>query len=555
MVDPVELGDVPEARPAPRRRGLSITQAIWIIPLLAIGVVGWLVTSEWLQRGPTITLHFGSGEGIEAGKTRIKYRNVDVGEVSSVRLSSDRKGVLVSAEMSRDAAPLLVEDTRFWVVRPRVSGSEISGLATLLSGSFIGMDAGQSGTARRDFVGLDQQPVVSADEPGREFVLQGGSLGSLDIGSSVFFHGMRVGQVLSTDLRPDGRGVQLRAFIRAPYDRFVTGNTRFWHASGLDVTVDSNGLRLRTESIVSVLVGGVAFETPPGANDQEPAAADTVFRLFDSQTQAVHRSPSQMVEHVATFTDSVRGLGVGAQVEFKGFAIGEVAAIDIAFDTQRRRFVFPVRLAIYKDIEASIRNPQTATGEQPRRFEIERLLSRESFERGLRAQLRTGNLLTGQRYVAIDFFPEHRDDELTAAVEAGREIPTVPDAFGEIQASISRIVKKLENVPLEELAGDVRRTLSTVDSAVKSIERAMSGLDRELIPSATKTLDEARAAARDVRSLVAQDAPATQELRGALRDLSRAADAIRQLADTLERQPEALLRGRRPAPAAKEGAQ
>ncbi|MEF7614612.1 MlaD family protein [Aquincola sp. MAHUQ-54] len=543
--------DIPEAVAAPRRRWWTMAQAIWLVPLVAVLAVGWLAASEWLQRGPTITVRFASGEGIEAGKTRIKYRNVNVGQVTAVRLAPDLKGVLVTAEMERDAAPLLVDDTRFWVVRARVAGGEVSGLTTLLSGAFIGIDGGRSTETRRHFVGLETQPVVSVDEAGKEFVLHAGSLGSLEIGSPVYFRRVRVGQVLSTDLAPDGQGLRLRVFVRAPYDRFVSSNARFWHASGVDVSFDaSTGLRLRTESLLSVLVGGVAFETPAELDAGTPAEAGSDFTLFEGQAAALRRGAAQVLEYTAVFTDSVRGLSVGAPVEFKGFVIGEVASLNIRFDREGGGFTFPVKLHIYRDTAATVVSREAARqrDDNGARFPIERLLSTRSVERGLRAQLRSANLLTGQRYVAIDFFPEHRGESVVNLAAGQHEIPTVRDAFGELQAQVARIAKRLEEVPFEQLASDLRRTLDRIEGAAKSVETTMGGMSRDLLPGVRQTLDEARRAIQDVRGLLAQDAPLPQDVRGAMQDLSRAADAIRQLADTIERQPEALLRGKRAAP-------
>ncbi len=216
-----------------------------------------------MQTGPTITIRFSTGEGIEAGKTKIKFKNVDVGVIKSVELSDDHKTVLASAEMSRNASSMLVDDTRFWVVRPRISGGTVSGIGTLLSGSHIGMDIGTSQKARRDFVGLESPPVLASGAPGREFVLKSENLGSLDIGSPVFFRRLQVGQIVSYALDPEGAGMIVHVFVNAPYDKYVTNDTRFWHASGVDVTVDTTGVKVDTESLVSILIGGLAFENPP----------------------------------------------------------------------------------------------------------------------------------------------------------------------------------------------------------------------------------------------------------------------------------------------------
>jgi paraquat-inducible protein B len=544
--------EIPMAVTAPRRRRWSAAQAVWLIPLVAVLVVGWLAVSDWMRAGPTITIRFRSAEGLEAGKTRVKYRNVDIGVVKRVRLAPDRKGVVVIAEMSADARPLLVEDARFWVVRARLSGGEVSGLSTLLSGSYIGIDGGSSDTARRDFDGLETQPVLTNDESGKQFTLNASSLGSLEVGSPIFLRRVRVGQVLAADLAPDGRSLTLRIFVRAPYDQLVTANSRFWHASGLDVSVDAGGVRLRTESLLAVVVGGISFETPPDTlpgPPSPPAAEGASFTLFDTQATAMKRAEWQTLDYTATFVDSVRGLSVGSPVEFKGFVVGEVAAVDIVFDEKISRFVFPVKLRIYRDLAATAAPRAAATAAAAAsspRFPLEQLLSARAVERGLRAQLRSSSLLTGQRYVAIDFFPELRGEKVAVGPN---QLPTARDSFGELEASVSRIVKRLESVPFDQVAADLQRTLASLDRAVNTTDQTLKRFDAELIPSVKQVLDDARKAIADARVLAAQTEPVPAQASAALRDLGRAADALRDLAETIERQPESLLRGRKATPA------
>ncbi len=277
MVEPPEgrdepgSPDFPEAVVKPRSRWRL--QLVWLVPLIAVLIGGWLAVQAVLQKGPTITISFKTGEGIEAGKTKIKYKDVDIGVVRSVVLSKDHRGVIASAELAKDATSLLVDDTRFWVVRPRVSGGTVSGLGTLLSGSFIGTDVGTQAKERRDFVGLETPPAVAKDVPGREFVLKSEDMGSLDVGTPVFFRRLQVGQITAYTLDADGNGVTLRVFINAPYDKYVRADTRFWHASGVDVSLDTTGVKVNTQSMVAILIGGIAFQSPPesqGARRRRP---------------------------------------------------------------------------------------------------------------------------------------------------------------------------------------------------------------------------------------------------------------------------------------------
>jgi len=272
-------------RPEVARRAHYSLWLVWLVPLVAVVIGLALGARAILDRGPVITIFFRNAEGIEAGKTRIKYKDVDIGIVRRVRLTSDHREVEVTAEMrgNQGIEALLVTDTRFWVVRPRVGAGGISGLGTLLSGVYIGMDAGRNATERREFQGLETQPTVTADVPGREFVLEADELGSLDIGSQIFLRRVPVGQILAYEMTPDGRHVRFTIFVAAPYDRFVNEQTRFWHASGVDVDLDATGLHIATQSLASLVAGGVAFQDRPDLDSSAlPEAPERAqFKLYE----------------------------------------------------------------------------------------------------------------------------------------------------------------------------------------------------------------------------------------------------------------------------------
>src|SRR5215510_9176059 len=262
---------------------------VWIVPLVAAVIGGWLVVQGIMEKGPTITITFKTAEGLEAGKTKVKYNSVDVGEVKNVSVTKDMLGAVATVEMVKAAEPFLVEDTRFWVVRPRIAGGQVSGLGTLFSGSYIGSDLGKSTTKRRDFVGLEVPPVITAGMAGRHFVLHAETLGSLQVGSPVFFRQEEVGSIVAHEINKDGQGVTFRIFVNAPYDQYVNANSRFWNASGVDVTLDANGVKIDTQSLASILIGGVAFENLPRSGPQSPAEDNQEFMLFTSRTDAMKR--------------------------------------------------------------------------------------------------------------------------------------------------------------------------------------------------------------------------------------------------------------------------
>jgi len=525
----------------PRRFRIPL---VWVIPIVAALIGLFLAARTWYEQGPVVTLQFRTGAGLEPGKTRIKYKDVDVGQISTVRLAGDGSHVVATAQMAREAAPLLVEDTRFWVVSAKVSGSAVSGLDTLLSGTYVGMDAGKSTETRRDFVGLEDAPVVSLGVPGRSFALHADTLGSIDVGTPVYFRRIQAGQVTAFKLDDAGQHLDIQVFIKSPYDRFVTIDTRFWNASGIDLKLGAEGLQLNTESATAILAGGLAFETPPGG-DTEAAPAGQDFRLFPTRVEALKQPSSNAQIWQLRFTETLRGLSVGAPVDFRGIQIGEVISISPDVDVDAADVGLQVDIAVFPERMQSRRDATQDMSEADFRAFVDRLI-----KRGLRAQLRNGSLVTGQLYVAMDFFPNAGAAKIDWAGQPP-QLPTQRGSLDELQATLSRIAAKLDRLPLDDIAAETRRAIAGLASAVERTEALMQRLDglasnevRAAVAETQQTMAEARAAVADGRRLLASDAPLQQDLRDSLQELSRAAQSLRHLADTLERNPEALLRGK-----------
>ncbi len=552
MPDDTEYDNLPQATVVPKKRGrISV---IWLIPLVAAVVAIGIAVQRILNEGPTITIVFKAAEGVEAGKTFIKYKEVNIGQVTAVQLASDYSRVEVTAKIAKRAEGLIVEDAKFWVVEPRVTLSGISGLGTLLSGNYIGFEVGKSKKRQNNFTGLEVPLIITGGQPGQQFVLKAETLGSLGIGSPIYYRRLQAGQVIAYNLASDGKAIEVKVFVNAPYDQYVNPGTRFWNASGFDVSVGAGGVDVRTQSLVALLAGGLAFETPPFAPTAEPAAANTVFTLYGDQATAMKQPESLSQRYVLYFTESLRGLSVGAPVTFLGLPGGEVTAVGLDLDPATFNIRGRVEVVTYPErLLARLSLQQAAAGkafersEQERRAFIEQMVER----RGLRAQLRSGSLLTGQLFVAFDYFP----NAAKAQIDWNQEVPVlpvVPSTLPDVEAKLTSIVAKLDKLPYEAIGADLTKALAALDQMLKAADKAVTRLDTDVTPGLKTTLDGlhgAITAADGVlkstnTTLVGNDAPGQQELREALQEITRAARSLRILTDFLERHPETLLRGK-----------
>jgi paraquat-inducible protein B len=552
MAEISDRDNIPQATVVPRRqRRISI---VWIIPILAAVVAIGIAIQRILSEGPTITIIFKSAEGVEAGKTFVKYKDVNIGQVTAVELAADYSRVEITAKIAKSAGGLMVEDAKFWVVEPRVTLSGVSGLGTLLSGNYIGFEIGKSNKKQRKFTGLETPPAITREQAGRQFALKAENLGSLGIGSPIYYRRIQVGQVIAYNLASDAKHVEIKLFVDAPYDKYVNSETRFWNASGLDVSLGSDGVDVRTQSLVALLAGGVAFDTPAFISKIEPVAANAVFTLHRDQPAAMKQPESLATRYVLYFTESLRGLSVGAPVTLLGLPAGEVTKIGVDMDPKTMNIRGRVDIVSYPErLVAHLTGTQKAVGEAMERSVQQRhaLVRTMVEQRGMRAQLRSGSLVTGQLYVAFDFYP----DAPKAKIDWSRdptELPVVPSTVEDLEAKVTGIVAKLDKVPYEAIGADVTKVLVTLNQTLQDVGKAVNRIDADLTPELKKIVAELRgtiASADGVlknadATLVGQDSPAQQDLRDALREIARAARSLRVLTDYLERHPESLIRGK-----------
>jgi paraquat-inducible protein B len=521
------MSDMPNDRNLPsaiaEKKRRWTAQMIWIIPIIAILVGLNLAYQAMVNQGPLITIAFKTGDGLEAGKTVIQYKGVNIGLVKKITLSDDNQLVIATAQLNKDAADFAKEGTRFWIVRPRVTSSGVSGLSTLLSGPFIAAEIGQAQNTRTDFSALEVPPILTGGIPGKTFILKATTLGSHDIGTQVYFRRLVVGEVVAYDLDKNGKDIAIKVFINAPYDQFVTSNTRFWNASGIDLTLGPNGIQLQTESFMAVVAGGIAFESPQNdssitANSNsntatppfEPAKANNVFELFQTRALAMKQPDSVTQAFVVSFKQSVKGLSVGAPVDFRGVTIGEVARIGLAYDPKTFELYQPVEFYLYPE---RLRANSVITGEMipfPKN-PAEQLNRVKAFiDKGLRVQLRTSSLLTGQKYLAIDMFPDAPKYSFDIA-KIPIQMQAVPGTFDDLEQSVA--------------------------SALKNTDTLIKKIDAEVLPELSQSL-------KNINSITATESPLQLDIRDSLREIAKAASSVRALTDMLEQQPQSLIFGK-----------
>lgn len=498
---------------------------VWLIPILAALIGVALVFKTITSQGPDIQIQFETASGIEAGKTQIKYRDVVVGTVKSIQLSADRKSVLVLAQLSKDAESLANSNTRFWVVKPRIGLGGVSGLSTILSGSYIEADiklqtdAGENQHGERafSFVGLEVPPPINSDRPGRAFVIRAPTLGSLSPGVPIYYRRIQVGVVTDYKLEPKGAYVDISVFIYAPYFEYVTNSTRFWDESGIDISLNASGVDLKTASLLSLVAGGIGFE-PFDVTDSKTADAGTIFKLYDTKKAAQLVPLGIAVPVVMTFDQSTRGLVKGAPIDFKGVDIGVIDDVILETDERRGTFyskvtgtLYPERVgALYSQLPDELRTPQFITARMT-----------DMVKRGLRAELKMGNLLTGQLFVSMVF---DNKSPLPKNFKPGDIlfIPSIEtEDFGQLQKQVSSLMDKLNAVPYEEIGRELNKSLKEITSATKDFNKALD----------------------NINTLISPDSPLTVQINQSLKELDRTIRATRGLVDNLREKPNAIIFG------------
>ena len=511
-------------------------QLVWVIPILAACVGLALMVQSYRSKGPRITISFQSADGLQVGKTLVRYRSIEIGRVSNVVLSPGEDGVQVTVDLQRNAANAATEGSRFWVQHPRLGIDSEAHLDSLLSGAYIGVEMGRSGKTQRNFVGLEEPPALAHGRNGRALSLHAQALGSLQPGAPVYYRQTRVGRVIQTGLSNNHQEVQLDVFIDAPNSDLISPRTRFWNASGVDLSLNADGLQVRTESLASVLSGGIAFEDAPA---DLPHTETSAIDLTLYPTRLAAFAPAAGEAHLVRmrFRHTLRGLNLGAPVELVGVDIGHVSAIDLEYAPKDKSFAVVVSAMLYPQLMGHAYETLAAEGTAGSEDRMAGLV-RQLVDRGLRVQPRLGSLLTGQLYLAMDFLPS----QSRVHFDEGKrplELPTVESTTAELQLRVANIAQKLDQLPLARIA-------EHIDEDLTSLHSLLGHVDNDLVPPATGALSEAHEALSALREVLSSDSPLQSKVGQTLDDTDATLQELRALASYLKRHPDALLRGRRP---------
>jgi paraquat-inducible protein B len=519
----------------------SKASPVWIVPLIAVVFGGWLLIDSYLSQGPLVEVRFADAEGIKAGETSVKRLSVELGTVTEVYLNENFNDVTAIIQFDPGSAPLLREDSQFWVVKPRVGAGGISGLSTILSGAYIELTPGEGPIGRRKYAGLASAPITPVTTPGKRIRLVAQGNNTLFAGNPILYHGHQVGRLESTNLSIEDGNTYYDLFIEAPFDDLITSNTKFWNASGIAFDASADGITVRTGSLEALLSGGIAFGLMEGAELGSSVAEGTQFQLYASYSSIPEQNFEHGTQYLLLFDSSVRGLSAGAPVEYRGVRFGTV--LDVSFDLvdQARSFssatggLVPVLIRldpgrVFDDTVGS-------------KKELEKIVG-QAVTNGLRASLSSGNLLTGSLYVALDFFADAAPTELTV-INGQTVFPTVNSGFAQIEQQVSQVLRKLQALPLENSLASATAAMESVITTVETAEQTLQSVNSVLDDPSVKTLpSNVEKALIELTAVLNGVAPGSQvyiELNNALDELSEALRNTRALSATLEAEPTRLL--------------
>lgn len=534
-----------EASPRPEQPRALVRRSrrwssVWVVPLVALALCLWLVWKNYRDTGPLARVRFETADSLISGKTEVRCRSVRVGLVEDVELAPDLLSVVASLRLNPEAEHLLREGTRFWVVRPRVSASAVSGLSTIISGAYVELDPGAGSAPVHHFTGLEKPPITASNVPGLRLTLVADKAGSLTEGAPVYFRGFEVGRVEQRTFSASSQQTRFDIFIGEEYAGLVTTGTCFWNTSGVDISAGADGLKVRTPSFQAMLAGGVAFAVPPGAEPGQPVEDGAEFTLFadEEATQSALFSPDRRC--LLFFDQSVRGLRKGAPVEFRGLPLGRVVDISFKYQPADGTALDP-RVPVLIEIDRRLLRLAGKAEE-----DLEALMS-QAVRDGLRARLGTGSLLTGALYIDLDYVPSAPSAELARMGEYD-VIPTHSSGLAQIEAKVNALLVKLEQLPLEETLAKFGQTSDEFTAAAAEARATLAEAKKILETEETRNLTaELNETLRELRGAIASLGPGGNvqgDLHRTLDELRASLRAFKNLSNTVEEKPNSLIFGK-----------
>ncbi len=528
---------------------------IWIIPIIALSLALYIGYQSWENRGHILEIEFSSASGIEIGKTKVKYKDVEIGKVIGLSLTQDLRKVVVKVALERNIANKIHEDSSFWVVRPKVTTRMVSGIGTLLSGAYISLSIGEKGHLKKYVIGLDEAPIISDVNDGKKFILEAERLGSTDIGSPIFYKGMAVGEVISYKLL-DNDKMNIYIYIRSPYDKIVNSKTAFWNVNGLDFRFGSNGIEAQLESFLSLMQGGIAFENLSANGLTVPN--ETKFQLYHNKETITKIDPKNKILYLMLFKDGISGLQEGAKIKHKGLEVGVVKKIEPRFNNDKLSVEIPVIVEIWPERLSIYENNNSLA-----------LIEQMIIKKGLRAKLKPANFLTGQMEIDLTFVNITKNNQQVLKIKQDGDyamFPTVETDFEQLLQRVDSLVAKLENAPINDILNEFHETIINLNKIININNRdSVVFQSGEILKKLNKTLENMDELPHQIKLVLKNTETAMQKLsktletgeknlrddsliqhdiRSLLKEVSRASIAIEGLADTLQRKPNSIIFGK-----------
>lgn len=494
---------------------------VWVIPIVTVLLGAWILFYHYSHQGPEVTLITYNAEGIEAGKTKIKSRSVDIGVVESVTLDDNFSRVIIKARLNNDMKELLRTDSAFWIVKPTIGRDGVTGLGTLLSGAYIELQPGLAAKEHFEFTLLDTPPLASPDAKGIRITLMSDKAGQLNPGDPILFRGYRVGSVETSNFDMNNRDMRYQLFINAPYDKLISSNVRFWKDSGIAFDMSSQGVHVEMGSIATLLTGGVSFDVPDGWVPGSSVKENAEFQLFDNQSSIQNSLYTQYQDFVLFFSDSVRGLQPGAPVEFRGIRLGTVAQVPFYTAGLDQSLDNDFRIPVLIHIE-----PERFSKDVGANFNLKNEL-KTAMKDGLRASLKSGNLLTGALYIDLDFIPNAGEYKGPTVVAGYKIIPTTSGGLAQIQQKVIAVLDKINDMPIEPMLNQTTQTLAEGQKTIKEANVMLSELNKVM-------------ASKEFQNLPNDLQKTLQEMNRAMQGFQPGSPAYNKMVDNMQRLDQVL---------------